>query len=64
MGASANISFSLMLLDVQASVCYMALRVGDESTRVGGKKEVKIKSVDTSSPHGLTSGTINRERNF
>lgn len=38
------------------------LRVDDESAGVGGEKEVKRKLVDTSSPHGITPGTINKKR--
>lgn len=38
----------------------LMLRVGDESAGIGGNKDVKRKWVDTSSPHDITPGTINK----
>lgn len=43
----------------------LMLGVGDESAGYVGHKEVKRKWEDTSSPHGITPGTINNiERGF
>lgn len=40
----------------------LMLGVGGESAGIGGNKEVKRKWVDTSSPHGITPGTINKKK--
>lgn len=53
-------------MDVQVSVCSMAVKLieDDESAGAGGEKEVKGKWKDTSSPYGITPGTISNKQSF